>query len=408
MNECRFCDHPLNYTFIDLQHSPVSNAFLAKEKLSLPETTFPLIVKVCENCFLVQTQDYQSSSDLFTNDYPYFSSFSKSWLTHSKEYVEMMMKRFKFRSDALIVEIASNDGYLLQYFKDYDVNVCGIEPARSTAEVAVAKGIDTIIDFFGIELAKEKFNEKKADLIIGNNVLAHVPNINDFVSGVKESLSDNGICTFEFPHLVELVANNQFDTIYHEHFSYLSLYSVSKIFEKHGLEIFDVEKLKTHGGSLRVFVRNYKDGSHPVTSDVKSLLNEEIGLGINKLDYYHGLEKKAMAIKLQFLQFLINAKSEGKEVIAYGAAAKGNTFLNYCGIKNDLIDFCCDANVHKQGMLMPGSHIPIESLEKIKSKKPDYIVILPWNLKHEIVKDLSYIKDWGGHFVMAIPELTII
>ncbi|UII33376.1 class I SAM-dependent methyltransferase [Fulvivirga ulvae] len=408
MNKCRFCGHPLNFKFIDLQHSPVSNAFIPMERCKAAEVTYPLNVNVCDSCFLVQTEDYQTSSELFTSDYPYFSSFSKSWLQHSSDYVDMMIERFEIDSSSYVVEVASNDGYLLQFFKQQGVKVCGIEPTQSTADVAISKGIETVVDFFGEDLAARHFADKKADLIIGNNVLAHVPDINDFVGGVKIGLALDGICTFEFPHLVELIANNQFDTIYHEHFSYFSFQTVYKIFDTHGLTVFDVQKLKTHGGSLRVFLKHKGDENRMVTSQVNDLLNEEKQLGVLNRDYYKNFEQKAFTVKLELLEFLISAKKANKKVAAYGAAAKGNTLLNYCGVKGDLIDYCCDANIHKQGMFMPGSHISIMSPDYIKEDKPDYILILPWNLKDEITSDLSYIRDWGGHFIVAIPKLTII
>ena len=407
MGNCRFCGGDLSLTFIDLKHSPVSNKLLSLEDLAKPEITFPLIVKVCQNCFLVQTEDYQTSSEIFTEDYPYFSSFSKSWLEHSKNYVSMMIDRFGYTSDSLVVEIASNDGYLLQYFKEAGVSVIGIEPTKSTAQVALSKGIDTVIDFFGKKLAIQRFNIKKADLILGNNVIAHVPDINDFIAGVKFALGEGGVCTFEFPHLLQLHQNNQFDTIYQEHFSYLSLFSVQKIFDKHGLKIFDVEEFSTHGGSIRIFCAHKDNEAQVISANVNRVLKDELNAGIDKPQFYEGFEKKALNIKIELLQFLLEKFKSNKSVAAYGAAAKGNTLLNYCGIKDDLICFCSDANIHKQDKYMPGSHIPILSPEEIKNRKPDYVLILPWNLRNEIKKDLHYISEWGGKFVVAIPQLEI-
>ncbi|MDE1191948.1 MAG: class I SAM-dependent methyltransferase [Arachidicoccus sp.] len=406
---CRFCKTELKNEFIDLYNSPASNSFLTKEKLNMPETFYPLKVYTCPNCFLVQIDEYKKSGEIFDSEYVYFSSFSKSWLAHASRYCDMMEKRFGYDSNSLVVEIASNDGYLLQYFKEKNIPVLGIEPTANTAKAAEEKGITSVIDFFGVRLAKQLAEEgKKADLLLGNNVLAHVPDIVDFVSGLKILLKDNGVITFEFPHLVQLIDNIQFDTIYHEHFSYLSFYTVKKIFESAGIEMFDVEEIPTHGGSLRIFAKHKEDSSKNISENVEKLLQKELSKGINSLQYYNGFQQKAFDIKLAFLDFLITQKNNHKKVAAYGAAAKGNTLLNYCGIKNDLIDFVADANIHKQNKYLPASHIPVKDENYLKEQKPDYVIIFPWNLKDEIVQQLSYIRSWNGKFVVAIPSLQVI
>lgn len=407
--QCRFCKTELKHIFIDLVNSPASNSFLTEEQLNEPEIYYPLKVYTCENCFLVQIDEYKKSDAIFNSDYVYFSSYSKSWLKHAKEYTDMMSERFKLSSFSLVIEVASNDGYLLQYFKEKSIPVLGIEPTRNTAEVAMSKGIENIIDFFGVNLAKKLSAQKrKADLLLGNNVLAHVPDIVDFVGGMKIILKDAGVITMEFPHLVQLVENNQFDTIYHEHFSYLSLYAVKQIFESQGLELFDVEEIPTHGGSLRIFAKHKEDGYHPVSKNVNALLQKEISKGINSIGYYKNFQQKALQVKLDFVNFLIKQKIEGKQVAAYGAAAKGNTLLNYCGVKNDLIKYVVDANPSKQNKYLPASHIPVKSEDHLKNDKPDYIIIFPWNIKEEIIKQLNYVKEWNGKFVIPIPALEVI
>lgn len=406
---CRFCKAPLEHVFIDLNNSPASNSFLTKEQLNEPEVFYPLKVYTCTNCFLVQVDEYKKSDAIFNNDYVYFSSYSTGWLTHSKEYVEKMIERFDFNTRSAIIEIASNDGYLLQYFKQHNIPVLGIEPTANTAKVAINKGIETIVDFFGVKLATElSASDRKADLLLGNNVLAHVPDIVDFVKGMKILLKDIGIITMEFPHLLQLINNNQFDTIYHEHFSYLSFYTVKKIFESAGLTLFDVEEIPTHGGSLRIYATHTGNGDQQVSANVRSLLDKEVSYGIDKIEYYKGFQQKALKAKIELLEFLISQNNQNKKVIAYGAAAKGNTLLNYCGIKNDLIDFVVEANPHKQNKFLPGSHIPVFEESKIKKFKPDFVLILPWNLKSEITSQLSYIREWGGKFVIPIPEIEII
>jgi C-methyltransferase C-terminal domain/Putative zinc binding domain/Methyltransferase domain len=408
--QCRFCKTELEHVFIDLVNSPASNSFLTKEQLNEPETFYPLKVYTCHNCFLVQVDEYKKSDAIFDSNYAYFSSYSTSWLAHAKKYTDMMVERFGFNESSQVIEIASNDGYLLQYFKEKNIPVMGIEPTANTAEVAVGKGIKTIIEFFGVELADRLANhwEVKADLLLGNNVLAHVPDIVDFVGGMKIILADKGVITMEFPHLMQLVDNNQFDTIYHEHFSYLSCHTVKQIFEAAELELFDVDEIPTHGGSLRIYAKHKEDNSKEISPNVAKLLQKEAGKEMTGLSYYDNFQQKALQVKLDITSFLIEQKRAGKNVAAYGAAAKGNTLLNYCGIKNDLIEYVVDANPHKQNKWMPASHIPVVNEEHLKSKKPDFVIILPWNLKDEIVGQLSYIKEWGGQFVVPIPKLQMI
>jgi len=363
---------------------------------------------VCEKCFLVQVDEYKKSSDIFNHDYAYFSSYSTSWLAHSKRYTEMMTERFGFNKDSLVIEVASNDGYLLQYFKERNIPVLGIEPTANTAAVAESKGIPSVVDFFGVKLAKRLAGEgKKADLLLGNNVLAHVPDINDFVGGMKTILKDKGVVTMEFPHLYQLVLNSQFDTIYHEHFSYLSLITVKQIFEAQGLELFDVQEIPTHGGSLRIFAKHKEDNSKEISKNVADVYAKEKTAGMLSIDYYCNFQSKVETIKNDLLEFLLAQKKAGKKVAAYGAAAKGNTLLNYCGVKKDLISFVVDANPHKQDKYLPGSHIPICKESKIILEKPDFIIILPWNLKDEISSQLSYMRDYGAQFVVPIPKLEI-
>jgi len=405
---CRFCKTELQHVFIDLVNSPASNSFLRKEQLNEPETFYPLKVFTCHSCFLVQIDEYKKSDDIFNSDYAYFSSYSTTWLKHAKDYVELMTKRFGFNETSQVVEIASNDGYLLQYFVEKKIPVLGIEPTKNTADAAIQKGVTTITEFFGVPLAKRLAGKNiKADLLVSNNVLAHVPDIVDFVRGMKILLAPAGIITIEFPHLMKLIDNNQFDTIYHEHFSYLSFYTVKQIFEAEGFELFDVEELQTHGGSLRIYAKHKEDDSKQITSNVEALLAKESMAGISAITYYGAFQEKAESIKLDLLDFLIKQKRAGKKVAAYGAAAKGNTLLNFCGVKSDLISFVVDANPHKQGKYLPASHIPVVNEQYLKEEKPDYVIILPWNLKEEITNQLSYIKEWNGRFVVAIPELEI-
>lgn len=406
---CRHCNNELTNEFADLGFSPPSNSFLTKAQLNEPETFYPLKIMVCEKCFLVQIDEFAKHDDIFNADYAYFSSFSSSWLAHAKAYTQMMTGRFAFNNQSQVIEIASNDGYLLQYFKEQDVPVLGIEPTANTAAAATAKGIDTVVDFFGVRLANQLVAKgTKADLLLGNNVLAHVPDINDFVGGLKILLNADGVITFEFPHLLQLIDKNQFDTIYHEHFSYLSLIAVKQIFEQHGLQIFDVEEVTTHGGSLRIFAKHAADITKAIASHVQQILDKEIAFGLTSLAVYKSYQQKAEKVKNDFTKFLIDAKNQGKTVAGYGAAAKGNTLLNFAGIKKDLLQFVVDASPHKQNKFLPGVHIPVLDESNIRSVKPDYVVILPWNLKEEISTQLNYIKEWGGRFVVAVPELKII
>jgi len=407
MMKCRFCKTELNDVFIDLLNAPASNSFLSLEELNEPEIFFPLKVYACHNCFLVQLDEYKKSGDIFNNEYVYFSSFSKSWLDHAKKYTEMMVNRFGFNQQSLIVEIASNDGYLLQYFKEKNIPVLGVEPTANTAEVARGKGIESINDFFGTRLAKEMAAKNiKADLLLGNNVLAHVPDIVDFVAGMKMVLNESGIITMEFPHLMQLIDNNQFDTIYHEHFSYISFYTVNQIFKSQDLELFDVDEIPTHGGSIRIYAK-HKNDSRPISFNVQALLEKEKQKGMLDSGYYSNFQQKALKVKLDLLNFLIKQKESDKAVVAYGAAAKGNTMLNFCGVKNDLIQYVVDANPHKQNKFLPASHIPVVNEDFLKNDRPDYVVILPWNLKGEVSEQLNYIKSWNGKFVTAIPSLEI-
>lgn len=409
--KCRYCKSELKHVFVDLNYSPISNDMLTETRLEYKENYFPLKVEVCHKCFLVQHSEYKKAIEIFDDKYTYFSSYSKSWLKHSKNYVDMMMKRFSFDENSLILEIASNDGYLLQYFLDYGVPVMGIDPTTNTAIEAEKKGVKTIIDFFSSDFVKnnlETGNLEKANLIIGNNVFAHVPDINDFVEGLKLGLKEEGIITLEFPHLLNLIKDVQFDTIYHEHFSYLSLIAVKQIVESRGLEIFDVEELNTHGGSLRVYLKHIENKKLSVSDNVLEILTKEIEFGLNKIKCYEGFQNRVDEIKYDTLTFLINERRNGKKIIGYGAASKGNTLLNYCGIKGrDLINFVVDASPYKQNKYLPGSHIPVYDEKKLKKYKPDYVIILPWNLKDEIIEQLFYIKEWGGKFVIFIPKLNV-
>ncbi len=405
---CRYCKASLTNEFADLGFSPPSNAFLTKANLNEPEVFYPLKIMVCSECYLVQIDEFAKHDDIFNSNYVYFSSFSSSWLAHAKAYTEMMTKRFLLNDQSTVIEIASNDGYLLQYFKQQGINVLGIEPTANTAAAAKEKGIDSIVEFFGVSLAKLLVEKgTKADVLLGNNVLAHVPDINDFVSGLPILLKENGVITFEFPHLLQLIDKNQFDTIYHEHFCYLSLIAVQEIFAKHGLQIFDVEEVTTHGGSLRIFAKHINDTTKVITQNVADIRLKEEQFGLKDIAVYENFQSSAEKVKNDFTQFLIEAKNQGKLVAAYGAAAKGNTLLNFAGTKKDLLQFVVDASPHKQNKFLPGVHIPVYDETVIKNTKPDYIVILPWNLKDEIATQLGYIKEWGGKFVVAVPNLQI-
>ncbi|MFL2735323.1 MAG: class I SAM-dependent methyltransferase [Gammaproteobacteria bacterium] len=407
---CRHCNNKLNHLFADLHYSPPSNRYLTPEQLSRPEVYYPLRVQVCDNCWLVQTEDYvESETDgLFDENYAYFSSTSSSFLEHAKIYCEKMISRFSLNSESLVIEIASNDGYLLKNFIGTEINTIGIEPTKSTAEAAKKIGINVIQDFFGVDLANKLLNDDiKSDLIIGNNVYAHIPDINDFTQGMKLLLKKDGVITLEMPHLLELLKHSQFDTIYHEHFSYHSLYTIQKIFKKHGLRIFDVDVLETHGGSLRVY-GCLENASHIEQSSVSNVLEDEKNSGLQKLDTYNSFQPMIDNIKINVIEFLIEKKKEGKTVVAYGAAAKGNTLLNYCGIKSDLITAVFDAAEAKQGKFLPGSHIPILDPKKIKSFNPDYVIILPWNIADEVMNQNKELQKDGIKFVIAVPELKIL
>lgn len=406
--KCRHCHAELNVPFIDLGTAPPSNAYLNEADLHRPEKYFPLRVLVCTDCWLVQTEDFADAADLFSADYAYFSSFSTTWLRHAEHYVAAMIRRFNLGPGSLVAEIAANDGYLLQYVKLHDIPCFGVEPTHSTAEAARAKGIHIVEDFFGAKLANRLAEQgRQTDLVAANNVLAHVPDINDFVSGFASLLKPTGVATFEFPHLLNLVNKSQFDTIYHEHFSYLSLTAVTSIFERNGLMVFDVEELSTHGGSLRVFAQRRDSHPYSATKSVGAMLETEHTAGITTPYYYRKVQANAELIKNDFLDFLIQAKREDKKVIAYGAAAKGNTLLNFAGVRPDLLRFVVDRNPAKQGKYMPGSRIPIVAEHRIKDECPDYVVILPWNLRTEVVAQLDYVRKWGGRFVTAVPHLEV-
>jgi 2-polyprenyl-3-methyl-5-hydroxy-6-metoxy-1,4-benzoquinol methylase len=405
---CRHCSAALSLELIDLGSSPPSNAYLTSEMLSAPEQTYPLRVMVCERCWLVQTLDFARADELFSSEYAYFSSFSTTWLQHAERYVADMVERFRLDRTSHVVEIASNDGYLLQYVKARGIPCTGIEPTANTARAAREKGIDTIDAFFGAEFGSRLAAEgKQADLMIANNVLAHVPDINDFVAGFTNLLKPDGVATFEFPHLLRLLAETQFDTIYHEHFSYLSLTAVEKIFRTNGLAVFDVEEIPTHGGSLRVFAQRAASGRHPVTDRVTALLAREFQAGLTKAKGYQGFQLRAERIKDDFVSFLIEAKRQGKRVAGYGAAAKGNTLLNFSGCRRDLIPYVVDRNPAKQGKFLPGSRIPIVNEDALHREKPDYVVILPWNLRSEVMHQLKGTGVSAARFVTAIPELRI-
>lgn len=406
--KCRHCGTELILPLIDLGSAPPSNAYLTKQTLKAPEKWFPLKVLVCDQCWLAQTEDYAGAEQLFDADYAYFSSFSTSWLKHAEQYVSDMVKRFNLNSESHVVEVAANDGYLLQYIKGKGIPCLGIEPTASTAAAAKEKGLEVVEEFFGVELAKKLASEgKQADLTAANNVLAHVPDINDFVAGFAYLLKSNGVATFEFPHLMQMVKNTQFDTIYHEHFSYLSLTAVESIFSLNGLQVFDVEEISTHGGSLRVYAQRIDYGKHHIAEAVKELLMRELSAGIKTESYYAGFQRSANRIKYDLVEFLIKAKREGKKVIGYGAAAKGNTLLNYAGIRSDLLLAVVDRNPAKQNKFLPGSRIPIADENIIHQERPDYVLIMPWNLRHEVTEQLSYIKVWGGQFVTAVPALEV-
>lgn len=407
--KCRHCGSELKFSFVDLGSAPPSNAYLAKDALHAPEKWFPLRVLVCEKCWLVQTEDFARPEELFDKDYAYFSGYSESWLEHSKRYVEEVIERFSLNHESNVVEVAANDGYLLQYVQAHGIPCLGIEPTASTAAVARKKGVKIIEEFFGRALADRLAQHVgSADLMIANNVLAHVPDINDFVSGFARLLKPTGVATFEFPHLMQLVAGNQFDTIYHEHYSYLSLTAAENIFTSNGLHLFDVEELSTHGGSLRLYAQRSDSQRFEASARLKELFDLEKRIGITSLEYYQSFQMQADKIKNDFLSYLVDAKRNGLKIAAYGAAAKGNTLLNYAGVKPDLMPYVADKNPHKQGKFLPGSRVPIVSEARFMSDRPDQIIILPWNLKEEVMEQLGYVKQWGGRFVTAVPSLSVV
>lgn len=406
--KCRHCAEALRLPLVDLGSAPPSNAYLTEQSLHAPEKWFPLRVMVCENCWLAQTEDFAQASELFDSEYAYFSGFSSSWLAHAARYVAEMATRFNLSTDSHVVEIAANDGYLLQYFQARNIPCTGVEPTASTAAVARAKGISIVEDFFGVPLAKQFVAEgKQADLCTANNVLAHVPDINDFVAGFATLLKPHGVATFEFPHLLRLISENQFDTVYHEHFSYLSFTATCRIFAANGLTVFDVAEFATHGGSLRVFAQRSDLGQQPRSGRVDALLDQEAQSGMLEADFYREFQACANKVKNDFLTFLLDAKRHDKTVAAYGAAAKGNTLMNYAGIRTDLISFVVDRNPAKQGKYMPGSRIPIVNEAALREACPAYVVILPWNLRLEVAKQLEYVRDWGGKLVTAVPAFQI-
>ncbi len=407
---CRFCNEPVVDLFVDLVNSPPANAFLSEVQVGQPETYYPLKIYVCSRCRLVQVDEYKKAQEIFTGDYAYFSSYSRSWVEHARRYVEDMIQRFRYNRESRVVEVASNDGYLLQHFHAKGIPVLGIEPSENTAEAARRKGIPTQAEYFGAEFARKlTASQKGADLLIGNNVLAHVPNINDFVDGLKIALRPEGVITLEFPHLLRLVEECQFDTIYHEHFSYLSFTTVREIFKAHGLDLFDVQEWPTHGGSLRIFARHTEDAQQAILPSVEAMLQKEERAGMRTGEYYRGFQQRVNHARSELLGFLIDQKRSGRSVIAYGAAAKGNTMLNYAGIKgNELIEFVVDASPAKQGKFLPGSHIPVYDQARIRERKPEFVIILPWNLKQEIMEELAYVREWGGKFVVFIPRHEIL
>jgi len=407
--KCRHCQADLRLPFLDLGHAPPSNAYLSEAALRGPETWFPLRILVCESCWLVQTEDHAGREALFTDDYAYFSSFSSSWLAHSRRYVDAMIGRFGLGKDSMVAEIAANDGYLLQYVKDAGIPCYGVEPTASTAQAARDRGIDIVQRFFGVELGDELTDTgRAADLIAANNVLAHVPDINDFVSGFAALLKPQGVATFEFPHLLRMVQEGQFDTVYHEHYSYLSLTAVSRIFTANGLSVFDVEHLGTHGGSLRVFAQRLDTGKHEVSAEVARTLDEEQRAGVAGPDFYARFQQQAERVKNDLLAFLVELRRGGKRIAAYGAAAKGNTLLNFAGVRPDLLPYVVDLNPAKQDKYLPGSHIPIVAEARLREDRPEYILILPWNLKTEVSEQLAYARhEWGAKLVTAIPSLSI-
>jgi SAM-dependent methyltransferase len=405
---CRFCRSELRITFVDLGMSPLCETLIRPCELNSMERFYPLHAWVCEQCYLVQLEEYVAPQEIFS-DYAYFSSYSDSWVEHARRYTELVCRRFALGPNSLVMEIASNDGYLLQHFQARGVDCLGIEPAANVAKVAQEKGIRTVVRFFGLKAAREIAEELgRPNLLLGNNVLAHVPDINDFVSGMRTLLAPGGVITMEFPHLLRLIDGHQFDTIYHEHFSYLSLYTVQQIFSRHGLTLFDVEELPTHGGSLRIYACRSEDSIHAVAEEVAFLLQREDAYGLKDVATYRQFESRVKQTKRELLRFLIDVREQGRTVVGYGAPGKGNTLLNYCGIRSDFLDYTVDRSPHKQGLYTPGTHIPIVAPGRIRETRPDYVLILPWNLRHEITEQHAYIREWGGRFVVPIPTVTVL
>jgi len=404
---CLSCGTPLRHTFVDLGMSPLCESYLSAEQLNQMERFYPLHVWVCEKCFLVQLEEFVSPEEIFT-EYAYFSSYADSWVDHMRRYADAISDRLSLGKESFVVEVASNDGYLLQNFVKKGIPVLGIEPAANVAKVAVEKGVPTLVKFFGARTAEEVAQERRADLICGANVLAQVPDPNDFVRGLKILLQPRGVVTIEFPHLLKLMAENQFDTIYHEHFSYFSFLSAETLFAAQGLTLFDVEELPTHGGSLRIYARHSEDASRPVTERARALRQREVDAGLLRLETYAGFEEQVKETKRRLLEFLISAKRAGKRVAGYGAPGKGNTLLNYCGIRTDFVDFTVDRSPYKQGKFLPGTHIPIFAPDKLREAKPDYVLILPWNFKDEIVQQMADVRSWGGKFVVPIPAARVL
>ena len=405
---CRFCAAPLRHTFVDLGMSPLCESYVPPERLSAMEAFYPLHVRICERCLLVQLEEFVTPDEIFS-EYAYFSSYSDSWVAHARNYVDSAAERFELDTDSLVVELASNDGYLLQHVVEKGIPALGVEPAANVAAVAQERGIETVVEFFGRDLARQLLSKgRQADLIAANNVMAHVPDLNDFVGGMKILLAPQGVVTIEVPHLVRLVEGNQFDTIYHEHFSYFSCLSAVRVLSAHGLEVFDVEELASHGGSLRLYAQHRDGGRQAVSARVGVLSDEEHALGFGTLEGHVGFAPRVQETKWRLLEFLIEARREGKRIAGYGAPGKGNTLLNYCGIRTDLLEFTVDRNPYKQGQFLPGTHIPIKHPEALEQARPDFILILPWNLKEEIAAQLSYTREWGARCVVPIPEVEVL
>ena len=405
---CRFCGAALDHTFVDLGMSPLCESYVPADRVNAMEAFYPLHAKVCERCLLVQLEEFVAADAIFS-EYAYFSSYSDSWVAHARAYVEMAVGRFGLGPESLVVELASNDGYLLQHVVGREIPALGIEPAANVAQVAIEKGIETIVEFFGLDLAARLVAEgRRADLVAANNVMAHVPDLNDFVAGIGMLLAPEGVATIEVPHLLRLVESNQFDTIYHEHFSYFSMLTARKVLQAHGMQLFDVEELRSHGGSLRLFAQPAQTGSQPLSPRVQELAERERALGFDSLEAHRSFSRQVHETKWRLLEFLIAKRREGKRIAGYGAPGKGNTLLNFCGIRTDLLEYTVDRNPYKQGMFLPGTHIPIKHPEALEQDRPDYILILPWNLKEEIIKQLAHAREWGAQFIIPIPNVHVV